>query len=117
MHLWVHLWGLHTSGCTCRDCAPLGVPVLVALLWVPPERCTPGTSTTTSTTPIPPWRADRLALTPVALMEAMALTATLFGGAPTAPDHANIATAVFSHPQIGTVGLSEEQVGGGVRGG
>ena len=49
----------------------------------------------------------------VALMEAMALTRTMFGGEPTAPDHANIATAVFSHPQIGTVGMSEEQVGWG----
>ncbi|EFN56560.1 hypothetical protein CHLNCDRAFT_34977 [Chlorella variabilis] len=60
---------------------------------------------------------DRMALTPgmpalpaaLALMEAMALTRTMFGGEPTAPDHANIATAVFSHPQIGTVGMSEEQ--------
>ena len=52
---------------------------------------------------------DRMALTPVALMEAMALTKTLFGGEATAPDHANIATAVFSAPQIGTVGLTEEQ--------
>eukprot|EP00887_Chlorella_sp_A99_P007110 scaffold2.g7110.t1 len=52
---------------------------------------------------------DRLNLTPVALMEAMALTKTLFGGEPTAPDHADVATAVFSHPQIGTVGLTEEQ--------
>lgn len=52
---------------------------------------------------------DRLALTPVALMEAMAVTKTMFGGEATAPDHTNIATAVFSHPEIGTVGLSEEQ--------
>lgn len=51
---------------------------------------------------------DRMALTPVALMESMALTKTLFGGVPTVPDHTNIATAVFSNPQIGTVGLSEE---------
>ena len=105
---------------------------------------------------------ERLALTPVALMEAMALTKvvaaaggppgvdtraggrglallgsrrldlgrrapgailftlrprpapaqTVFGGEPTAPDHTNIATAVFSHPQIGTVGMSEEQACG-----
>ena len=34
---------------------------------------------------------------------------TIFGGEATAPDHQNIATAVFSHPQIGTVGMSEEQ--------
>ncbi len=42
-------------------------------------------------------------------MEAMALTRTLFGEEPTKPDHANVPTAVFSHPQIGTVGMSEEQ--------
>ncbi|KAH7620434.1 putative Glutathione reductase, chloroplastic [Nannochloris sp. 'desiccata'] len=52
---------------------------------------------------------DRMALTPVALMESMALTKTIFGNEPTAPDYDNIATAVFSNPQIGTVGLSEEQ--------
>lgn len=51
---------------------------------------------------------NRLALTPVALMEAMALLKTIFEDNPTKPDHTNIATAVFSHPQIGTVGLSEE---------
>ncbi|KAI8107190.1 hypothetical protein M9434_001834 [Picochlorum sp. BPE23] len=50
----------------------------------------------------------RMALTPVALMEAMALLKTLFEDKPTAPDHSNIATAVFSHPEIGTVGLTEE---------
>lgn len=53
---------------------------------------------------------DRMALTPVALMEGMALVKTLFAGQDTAPDHADIATAVFSHPEIGTVGLTEEQV-------
>ena len=51
---------------------------------------------------------NRMELTPVALMEAMALTKTLFGGQRTAPDYKDIATAVFSHPQIGTVGLTEE---------
>jgi glutathione reductase (NADPH) len=39
----------------------------------------------------------------------MALLQTLFNDNPTKPDHTNIATAVFSHPQIGTVGMSEEQ--------
>lgn len=52
---------------------------------------------------------DRMALTPVALMEATCLTKTLFAGEPTKPDHTNVPTAVFSHPQIGTVGASEEQ--------
>ena len=44
-------------------------------------------------------------------MEAMALTKTIFAGQPTEPDHHNVPTAVFSHPQISTVGMSEEQVG------
>lgn len=52
---------------------------------------------------------DRMALTPVALMEAMAVTKTLFAGQPTKADHSNVPTAVFSNPQIGTVGMTEEQ--------
>jgi glutathione reductase (NADPH) len=50
-------------------------------------------------------------LTPVALAEAMHLVAHHFSETPpTAPlDYRNIATAVFCHPNIGTVGLSEEQ--------
>jgi glutathione reductase (NADPH) len=38
----------------------------------------------------------------------MWLARTGCGGAPTAVDHANVPTAVFSHPNIATVGLSEE---------
>lgn len=53
---------------------------------------------------------DRINLTPVAIMEGMALVKTLFGGEDTAPDHTNVATAVFSHPEIGTVGLTEAKV-------
>lgn len=51
---------------------------------------------------------DRIQLTPVALAEGSALAKTLFGGEPTKVDYDNIATAVFSHPNIGTVGLTEE---------
>jgi glutathione reductase (NADPH) len=51
----------------------------------------------------------RMALTPVALMESMALTKTLFGGVKTPADHVNVPTAVFSNPEIGTVGLSEAE--------
>ena len=51
---------------------------------------------------------DRLNLTPVALMEGMALAKTL-SGIPTKPDHALVPTAVFSQPPIGTVGLTEEE--------
>ena len=49
----------------------------------------------------------RLELTPVAIHEAMCFVKTVFGGEPTAPDHELIATAVFTRPEIGTVGLSE----------
>jgi glutathione reductase (NADPH) len=51
---------------------------------------------------------DRLALTPVAIHEAMCFVETVFRGRPTKPDHAKVATAVFSHPEIGTVGLTED---------
>ena len=50
---------------------------------------------------------DRINLTPVALHEGMALAATLFDNRPTKPDHENVASTVFSQPQIGAVGLSE----------
>ena len=50
---------------------------------------------------------DRMALTPVAIHEAMCLVATLFEGKPTAPVHENVPAAVFSQPPIGTVGLTE----------
>jgi len=52
---------------------------------------------------------DRVNLTPVALAEAMALVKTLFQDRPTAMNYADIPTAVFSHPPIGTVGLTEAQ--------
>ncbi|MCE9684229.1 glutathione-disulfide reductase [Halomonas alkalisoli] len=49
-------------------------------------------------------------LTPVALAEAMHLVKHHFSDTPAAPlDYQNIATAVFCHPNIGTVGISEEQ--------
>ena len=52
---------------------------------------------------------DRMNLTPVALGEARALVNTLYLGKPTAMDYADIPTAVFSAPPIGTVGLTEAQ--------
>ncbi|MFJ3055613.1 glutathione-disulfide reductase [Herbaspirillum sp. NPDC087042] len=52
---------------------------------------------------------DRVALTPVALAEAMVVVARLFGRGERSMSYANIPTAVFSHPNIGTVGLSEEE--------
>ncbi len=51
---------------------------------------------------------NRVALTPVAIHESMCLIETEFKGNPTAPDHELIATAVFSQPEIGTIGLGEE---------
>ena len=51
---------------------------------------------------------DRVALTPVAIGEAMALVSTL-AGTDTEMDYGNIPTAVFSHPQVGTVGLTESE--------
>ncbi|WP_163266971.1 glutathione-disulfide reductase [Chelativorans alearense] len=51
---------------------------------------------------------DRVQLTPVAIHEAMCFIETVFKDNPTKVDHEDIATAVFSQPEIGTVGLSEE---------
>lgn len=51
---------------------------------------------------------DRVQLTPVAIHEAMCFIETEFRGRPTSPDHELIPTAVFSQPEIGTVGMSEE---------
>jgi len=52
---------------------------------------------------------NRIQLTPVAIHEAMCFVETAFRHNPTAPDHAVVATAVFSQPEIGTVGLTEEK--------
>ncbi len=52
---------------------------------------------------------DRLNLTPMAIAEGQAVAETLFHDRPTQPDHTNVATAVFSHPPIGTVGLTEDE--------
>ena len=51
---------------------------------------------------------DRVQLTPVAIHEAMCFIDTEYRNNPTSPDHDLIPTAVFSQPEIGTVGLSEE---------
>lgn len=53
---------------------------------------------------------DRIALTPVALMEGMAFARNVFGGDNTAvPDYHDIASAVFSSPPLASVGLTEEE--------
>lgn len=52
---------------------------------------------------------DRVNLTPVAIHESMCLIDTLFKGKPTRPDHGCIASAVFTQPPVGTVGLTEAE--------
>jgi len=51
---------------------------------------------------------DRVNLTPVAIREGMAFVETVFKGNPTPVDHDLIPTAIFTQPEFGTVGLSEE---------
>ncbi len=51
---------------------------------------------------------DRIQLTPVALAEAMCVARNLFQGADSRLDYADIPTAVFCQPNIGTVGCTEE---------
>ena len=51
----------------------------------------------------------RLNLTPVAIREGHAFADTVFGKRPVEVDHADIPTAVFSQPEVGTVGLTEAQ--------
>jgi glutathione reductase (NADPH) len=52
---------------------------------------------------------DRINLTPVAIAESRAIAETLYNNNPIRMDHADVPSAVFSQPPIGTVGLSEEQ--------
>ena len=52
---------------------------------------------------------NRVNLTPVAIREGHAFADTVFGGKPTAVDHADVPTAVFSEPEVGVVGLTEAQ--------
>jgi glutathione reductase (NADPH) len=50
---------------------------------------------------------DRVLLTPVALAEGMIVAEILFGSGGRSLDYENIPTAIFSNPNVGTVGLSE----------
>ena len=52
---------------------------------------------------------DRIALTPVAIREGHAFADTVFGANPTRADHALVPTAVFTQPEIGTIGPAEEK--------
>jgi glutathione reductase (NADPH) len=52
---------------------------------------------------------NRVQLTPVAIREGQAFADTVFGDKPHIVDYANIPSAVFSHPPIAAVGLTEGQ--------
>ena len=52
---------------------------------------------------------DRLNLTPVAIREGHAFADTVFGGKPWQADHELVASAVFTQPELASVGLSEER--------
>jgi glutathione reductase (NADPH) len=52
---------------------------------------------------------DRIPLTPVAIREGHAFADTEFGNTPRKADHENVASAIFTQPEFGTVGLTEEQ--------
>ncbi len=51
----------------------------------------------------------RVNLTPVAIREGHAFADTVFGKRPVQVDHDTIPTAVFSQPEVGTVGLTETE--------
>jgi len=52
---------------------------------------------------------DRIALTPVAITEGHAFALTRFNDTPTHPDHRDVASAVFSHPPLCSVGMTEDE--------
>ena len=52
---------------------------------------------------------DRIQLTPIAIREGQAFADTLFGGKQCRVDYDNVPSAVFSHPPLAGVGLTESQ--------
>jgi glutathione reductase (NADPH) len=58
---------------------------------------------------------NRVNLTPVAIREGHAFADTVFGGKDVMVDHSLVPTAVFSQPEIGTVGMTEEAARQGFR--
>jgi glutathione reductase (NADPH) len=52
---------------------------------------------------------NRVQLTPVAIREGQAFADTLFGDKPCRVDYENIPSAVFSHPPLAGVGMTESQ--------
>ena len=53
---------------------------------------------------------NRLNLTPVAIRDSIAFIETVVNDRPTSPDHEIVPTAVFTRPEIGTVGLNEDEI-------
>jgi len=51
---------------------------------------------------------ERINLTPVAIREGAAFVETVFKGNPTKPDHELVASAVFTQPEYGSIGMTEE---------
>ena len=52
---------------------------------------------------------NRVQLTPVAIREGQAFADTVYGGKPTVVDYDNIPSAVFSHPPLAGVGMTESE--------
>jgi glutathione reductase (NADPH) len=52
---------------------------------------------------------DRLQFTPIAIREGAAFVETVYGDNPTVVDYTNVPVAVFGTPEVGSVGLTEEE--------
>ena len=52
---------------------------------------------------------NRVQLTPIAIREGQAFADTIYGNKPTRVDYTNIPSAVFSHPPLAGVGLTESE--------
>ena len=52
---------------------------------------------------------NRINLTPVAIREGHAFADTVYGGKRVSPDHVDVASAVFTQPEVGTVGMTETE--------
>src|SRR3546814_7021890 len=55
------------------------------------------------------WSSDVCSSDLVAIREGQAFADSVFGGRPTVVDYVNVPSAVFSHPPIGAVGMTEAE--------